>query len=138
MAVHRVDEFEFEFWRGQVPTLLSPVLQQFSRAGADGVSHRNIATRGRRFECELVSWHATRADARDKLLQYVELIGADPVQIVKDEEDLEQSQAVRFVVEDVQELECVANVRLLGPGKNYPSGVSLVTRWAMTPVEVSD
>lgn len=135
MGVHRVDEYEFEFWNGEQPTRISERVQRFERAGTTGVSHRLLGRRGASFTCELTSWHATWADARDAVADFVDLIGVDPIQVVKDGDDLEDKESVRFVVEDVRELSCATRVRLYGGGKNYPGGVELVTRWTMTPVE---
>jgi len=133
-AKHRVDEFEFEFWRGDAPSQLKQEVQQFSRAGVNGQTHKTLGERAPSFTCELVSWHADREDARDALHGYVELIGADPVQVTKDGEDLLETESVRFVVLDVSETRCKTNIRLIGPGKDYANGVELVTRWTMTPI----
>jgi hypothetical protein len=135
---HLVDEFEFEFWRGEAPTQLKQEVQQFSRAGVDGHSHRILGERAPSFTCELVSWHVDRDSARDALRDYTALIGGDPVQVTKDGEDLLESESVRFVIIDVVETACKTNVRLVGPGKDYASGVELVTRWTMTPVFAED
>lgn len=135
---HLVDEFEFEFWRGDAPPQLKQELQQFSRAGVNGQSHKTLGERAPQFTCELVSWHETREDARDALHEYAALIGADPVTVTKDGEALLESESVRFVVLDVVETRCKTNVRLIGPGKDYANGVELVTRWTMTPVFASE
>ncbi len=138
MGVHRVDQYEFEFWAGSPPTHIVERVQRFERAGSRGVAHRLLGKRGESFECDLTSWHPTWESARTAVLNYGDLIGVDPVEVVKDGDDLLQLEAVRFVVENVRELSCDARVRLLGGGKNYPGGVELVTRWTMSPVEASD
>lgn len=138
MGIHRVDEYEFEFWRGEQPTRISEQVQRFERVGARGVAHRLVGKRGRSFQAELVSWHPTWASAREILTGYIDLIGVDPVQVVKDDYDLLEHEGVRFVIEDVREISCQANVLLHGGGKTYAGGVELVTRWTMTPVEASE
>ncbi len=138
MGIHRVDEYEFEFWRGESPTRIAEQMQRFERVGSAGVSHRLVGSRGRSFQAELVSWHPSWSDARDAVTDYVDLIGVDPVQVWKDGVDLVEQDGARFVIEDVRELSCQANVLLHGGGKTYAGGVELITRWTMTPVAASE
>ena len=132
---HKVDQFTFEFWRGSPPSRITESVQRFERAGTEGSTFRTLAKRGEPFECELVSWFSTRLKARDEIRQYLGLIGADPVEVRREGEDLLAKDGVKFLVLDVREILCQTNALLLGPGKNYANGVEIVTRWTMAPVD---
>lgn len=135
-AVHRINDHEFEFWEGDAPTQIKQQVARFTRAGVDDPSHKLLGKRGEPFTCQLTSWHETREDARDALHEYAELIGADAVEIRKDDEDLLETEQVRFLVLNVVEVQCKTNVRLFSSAReiDYPEGVALVTSWTLCPI----
>lgn len=136
MSTHAVGRFEFEFWRGSPPSHPVEQVQQFTRAGVDGVSHRTLAKRAAPFTCELVSWHLSYAIARAELPKLCALAGTTQ-DVIHEGVNLKAAFKLAYVVESVELVDCRSNVRLLGPGKNYPSGAELVTRWTMMPVDLS-
>lgn len=137
MADHKIEQHYFEFWRGSQPTRITEHAQRFERPGADGATFRTLGQRGDPFECELVSWFPNRNKALEAIKNYTALVGADPVEVRKDGENFLATRGVRFVVLSVLEISCQTCARLLGPGKNYPNGTEVVTRWTMAPVEAS-
>lgn len=132
---HRIDRLTFQFWEGDPPQLPRQTMQSFTRAGADGIATRLLGTRAPVTECQLTAHLVNYAWRAPTLRAYLTLLGAtDPVEVWFNKLRLFQSDQVKWVIEDVREVECRANVRLIGPGYNLPGGASLVTRWRMIAV----
>lgn len=128
---HRVDRFTFQFWDGDQPQLPKQNVQTFARAGDDAQDARLTGTRAPLTECTLTAHLVRYSLALPLLRQYFTLIGKDPVEVWHEQRRLLQLAKVKFLIEDVVEVECRTNVRLIGPGYDYPGGCSLVTRWRM-------
>lgn len=126
--------YTFEFWNGEQPVLLSEHVQQFSRAGADGLAHRKLGTRGRSFTAELTSHHASYAAARSSFATMLAFVGK-VVDIVHEGRNLNSADGVSFVVEAVESVECQSCVLLTGPGYAYAGGARLVTRWQLAAID---
>lgn len=134
MALHAVGAADFELWRGEPPRYHDQSVATFARVGTDGTAFKLTGSRGRQFTSELESWHRTYDLARDWLRKYRNLIGGNAQRVKFNGRDLYSLTKTKYLVIDVVEIDCRANVRLLGPGVNYAGGVSLVTRWTMVPV----
>ena len=134
MGVHWIGASNFEFWSGDPPRFHQQSVETFSRNGVDGTAAKLRGKRGEQFTSELTSWFASYAAARAMFPRYLNLIGSNPQRVVFNSQDYYALHKTKYLVLDVQELECRVNVRLLGPGKNYPTGASLVTRWTMIPI----
>lgn len=134
MGLHWIGASNFELWDGEPPRFHQQQVEVFSRNGADGTAAKLHGKRGQQFTAELTSWFASYALARQQMAKYPNLIGASAQRVIYNGFDWLELYKTRCLVLDVQELECRAAVRLLGPGKNYPSGASLVTRWTMIPI----
>jgi len=134
---HKIDRFNFQFWEGDPPQLPKQTIQSFTRAGADGLATRLIGKRAPVTECQLTTHLTSYAWRAPTIRSYLTLIGAtSPVEVWFNQLRLLHSDQVKFLVEDVREVDCRANVRLLGPGYNLPGGASLVTRWRLIAIAV--
>lgn len=133
---HQIGQYRFEFWRGSQPTHIREHVQSFTRAGTAGTAHRTLGKRAETFECELVSWHPSYTLARVVAAQMGRLVGTTQ-DVIHEDVNLKAAFNLGYVIESVELAECRANVRLLGPGINYPGGAELVTRWRMTPIDLS-
>jgi hypothetical protein len=139
MSVHRINVYNFELWRGDPPRFHQQSVEAFTRAGVDGTAFKITAKRGDTFTAELESWWASYVLARAAFSKYLNLIGANPQPVIYNNLNYLALYKTKFQVLDIQEVDCQACVRLLGPGINYPSGARLVSRWTMVPVlEISE
>jgi len=136
MSDHYIGPYAFEFWNGEQPSHPGEQVQSFTRAGTTGVAHRTLGARARTFTCELTSWHQTYQIARASVPALVALIGTTQ-DIIHESINLRAAFGLAYVVESVELVACRTNVRLVGPGINYPSGAELVTRWTLTPIDLT-
>lgn len=134
MSLHAINEYTFEFWRGESPGYVVGDVETFSRAGTKGTAAKLRGKRGKPFACELEAWTNSFLTARVLLTRYFSLIGAEPARVIWNELNLLALYRTNYLVTNVVEVNCQANVRLLGPGINYPNGASLVTRWELVPI----
>lgn len=132
--VHKVDRFTFQFWDGDRPRMPTTQVQTFSRPGVDSHDVRLTGTRAEVTECQLTE-HLVNWNLRAPLLrQYRELVGRDAVEVWYEQRRLLVTDRVLFLVLAVDEVDCQTNVRLVGPGYDYPNGASLVTRWRLLAI----
>lgn len=136
MSSHYIGRFAFEFWRGEEPSHPGEQVQSFTRAGTVGVAHRTLGKRARTITAELVSWHQTYAIGRAVVPSMIALAGTTQ-DIIHETINLRAAFGLAYVIEAVEYVSCRANVRLIGPGINYPSGAELVTRWTLTPIDLT-
>lgn len=134
MGIHWIGASNFEFWDGEPPRFHQQSVETFARTGAEGTAAKLLGKRGAKFSSDLTSWFASYPLARAAFVKYLNLIGSNPQKVIYNGGDFYALYKTKFLVLDVQEVDCRANVRLLGPGKNYPSGAALVTRWTMIPI----
>ena len=137
MSEHAINQYTFELWRGDPPRFHTQTMETYTRAGVNGTAAKLTGKRGKSFNADLTSWLTSFPAARVMLQNYFALIGASPVILIHNGFRFDTLYRIKFLVEDVAEMDCQANVRLLGPGINYAGGTSLVTRWTMTPVLVT-
>jgi hypothetical protein len=136
MGIHRVENYSFEFWRGDPPRFHQTGVETFSRAGTAGTAAKLLGKRGDSFTAELESWFTSYASARSTFPKYLDLIGMPPAIVLFNSRNYFTLHRLKFLIENIEEIECRANARLLGPSINYASGASLVTRWTMTPLRI--
>ena len=136
MSDHFIGRFPFEFWGGEQPSHPSEQVQSFTRAGTVGVAHRTLGKRARTITSDLTSWHQTYAIARAAVPSLVALSGTTQ-DVIHEGVNLRAAFGLAYVVESVELVSCRANVRLIGPGINYPSGAELVTRWTLTSIDLT-
>lgn len=134
MGAHWIGASNFELWDGEPPRFHQQSVETFARNGADGTAAKLLGSRGEKFTSELTSWFQSYVLARQQMIKYPNLIGSNPQRVVFNSLDYYALYKTKYLVLDVQEVECRAAVRLIGPGKNYPSGAALVTRWTMIPI----
>jgi hypothetical protein len=134
MSVHAIGINKFELWRGDPPRFHQQSVETFTRNAVDGTAFKIKGKRGATFTSELESWFTSYVAARVTFKKYLNLIGASPQKIIFNNLQYWVLYKTHFQVLDVQEVSCQVNVRLIGPGINYPSGASLVTRWTMVPI----
>lgn len=133
---HRVGQFTFQFWEGEIPESPTQQVETLQRAGVTGTGFRVLGVRGDPFEATLTEHFPSYAAARPWIEQYKTLIGQQALEVWKDGRRLLIDLKTKFVVLDVRELSCQAHVRLMGPGYQYAGGAALVSRWKLLPVAV--
>lgn len=131
---HKIDRFEFQFWEGDLPDTPRQQVETFQRAGVSGTGFRLLGERGKPFEAQVTAHLVNYPLTRPLLHQYRTLIGGTPVEVWFNGRRVFVDWQTKYEVLDVDEVECKANVRLIGPGYNFPGGASLVTRWRLLPV----
>lgn len=135
-TAYRVDRFSFVLWEGEPPSRVKQTTQELARPGIDDATIRTLGERGQASSSVLVSWHASWFAARQKLTEYLTLIGRDPVEVWWNSRQLSIDNRCKYAVESIDEVECRTNVRLIGSGLNLSGGVSLRTRWVLLPVSL--
>jgi hypothetical protein len=132
-----ISNFTFEFWDGPPPGLPTRKVVTSHRPGVSGVAHQVLGTWGDTFSVVLTSHHANFILASDfyKTLTN-DLIGMGPVYVTWEGSPWSGAYSVMYNVEAIELVDIRAAIYLAGPGYAFPEGVSLVTRFTLTPQAV--
>jgi hypothetical protein len=135
MSAHRIATFNFEFWEGDPPGLSVTQIETATRVGTNGHTELQTGRWGQPFRARLTAHFATYVLALAAFRKYQPIVGSGRVDVIYNGLNFKTQFLTRYTVQKVDLISCQANVRLIGPGYNFPNGASLVTEWSMMPTD---
>ena len=145
---HSFGAYQFEFWDGPTPAVCTRKLNVTHQPGVSGVAHQVLGTWGETFSAVLTSHHPTweAAVERYALLQR-DLVGTGPQYLIHEDWMWSGFTSTYYNIESIDLIEMRRAIILIGPSMfdvttgmygpySYSGGVSLVTRFTMTPQAV--
>ncbi len=133
---NRIGTFDFVSLQGQVGQITED-LELITRPGVYGVGFWKTGQRGKPFELTSSVDTVDFASARTTYLEYLALIGADPVDLHWNVLDISTLEGIQFVVTHCELVEMKAIKTAVGKVINAPSEGWLVCRWTLVPVSAS-
>ena len=131
---HSFGEYVFEFWDGPAPALATRKLVVSHLPGVSGVAHQVLGTWGETFSVVLTSHHVSweNAVAIYNKMQ-ADLIGTGPKFLMYEGWLWSGFTGTYYNIEAIDLVDMRAAIILIGPTYSYYGGVSLVTRFTLTP-----
>lgn len=137
MSAHQIaGTYNFEFWRGSPPPFPQYQISQHTRPGINGIGEQRVGRWHPAINAQLVSHWSSYANAIAILDNYAALVGAGLVVVAYNSINWNAAFGIQFLVDRMEFVSCQTNVRLIGPGYDFPAGAELITDWTLTPVEV--
>ena len=130
--VNKIGPYAFITLRGQ-PDALKQRLEIVMRRGVNGVGLFRTGIRGEPFSLESAVDAASKAAARTYFRNYKQLIGADPVDLIWSDLELETGGGFQVAVLDVVPLD-IRTLASSSGGLNPPSLGWIEARWKLIPI----
>ena len=136
MSAYGIDAFNFEFWDGPPPVVPTQKVSVSHRPGVSGVSHQLLGFWGNTFDVSLTSHWASQLLAITAHAQMNAIIGTGGKFLKYNNVNWSGMYGVVFNVDDIELVTLKSMPRLIGPNYDFVAGVSLVTRFTLTPQKV--
>ena len=138
VSPHRIDVFNFEFWRGTQPVLPFQNVTTHVKPGTDGVGQIRSGFWGASFTSELEAHYPNYAGAMLGFFLIGQVIGTGPVNIRYNDREFLGDFGVRYFVDDVKLKVCEGVPRLIGRDYDYIGGGRLVVDVKLTPHKITE
>jgi len=126
----------FEFWNGEQPPVIHEQVVSFTKPGANGVGQQKVGRHHPAIQSTLTSIWPDYANAIAALAVYRQVPGSGLCDVVYNFVSW-SAFSIGFYVDAVELVECQRRPLWVGPDFTYYGAGELVTRWTLTPVEVS-